>query len=145
MGQRIKGQEIEVGLVAGNRLRAELNDIRSFEMEYQLEILAEGYLGETTKRRDAVFNGISGSMSIHCHDQEILVLATEVVAKARRRGPPDYQVNIKVTLNFPNGQRPRIIIPNCELGALPIKIGGRTEYLEGTVSFEAEQANTIAV
>ena len=60
MAQRIKGQEVTVRFVQDGQVKAELNDIRSFEVGMQLEVLKEGYLGEFTDRRDDVYRGVTG-------------------------------------------------------------------------------------
>ena len=62
--------------------------------------------------------------------------------QARRR-TPGTQINIKSTLNFPNGQRPRIIIPDVSLGEFSFSFGSRTDYLAVTIPYEAQEATTI--
>lgn len=143
MGQRIKGQEVEVVLIADGRPQASLFAIRSFEMTFQQEIKSEGYLGETTNRRDAIFNGISGRFEAHVDSAQFLTLFRQIVDKARRR-TPGVQINIKATLNFPNGDRPRIVIPNVEIGDLPLNFGSRSDYGSTSITFEGETANVIS-
>jgi len=142
MSQRIKGQEVELILVAGGRPLTNITTIRSFEFAFQTEVLREGYLGETTDRRDSVFRGISARMSMHIENQDILSLFLQIVEKARRR-TPGVQINVKVTLNFPNGQRPRVLIPDVEFGELPFSFGSRSDYGEVSLSMEAAQASVI--
>lgn len=142
MGQRIKGQEVEVLILADGAPRASLFAIRSFEITLQHEIMSEGYLGETTNRRDAIFNGISGRMEAHVDSKEFLDFFFEVVNKARRR-TPGTKINIKASLNFPNGDRPRILIPDVEFGALPLNFGSRSDYGSVSLDFEAATASVI--
>ena len=87
MGQRIKGQEVQVLLIAGGVPVETLTAVKSFEVAFQIDTLTEGYLGETTDRRDAIFKGISGKMELHMEDQTILILARAIIDKARRRTP----------------------------------------------------------
>lgn len=142
MAQRIKGQEVEVILVSNGTPLTNITTIRSFEFTFQTEVLKEGYLGETTDRRDSIFRGIMARLELHVENQDVFQLFAAIVDKARRR-VPGAQINIKATLNFPNGQRPRVLIPDCEFGPLPFKFGSRSDY--GTVSLdvEASEANVI--
>jgi hypothetical protein len=142
MAQRIKGQSVEIIIVSNGVPLTNITTIRSFEMSFQTEILREGYLGETTDRRDSIFRGISARMSLHVENQDILALFTQIVDKARQR-VPGLQVNVKVTLNFPNGQRPRVMIPDVEFGELPFNFGSRSDYGEVSLSMEAQQATII--
>lgn len=133
--QRIKGQETEVLLIADGQIQDTIDAVQNFEIELQLEILKEGYLGEKSMRRDEIFNGVSGKMDLHFSDQTILKLAANIIQRAQRR-TAGYQVNVKTTLNFPGGDRPRIVLPNVSFGALPINFGSRQDYGKATLNFE---------
>lgn len=143
MAQRIKGQEVELILIVDSVPQTNITTVRSFDFAFQLEVLKEGYLGETTDRRDSIFRGIAGKFELHIENQSILTLVTTVVDKARRR-TPGTRINIKSTLNFPNGQRPRIIIPDVEIGEFPFSFGSRSDYLTSTINYEAAEAQVIA-
>lgn len=142
MAQRIKGQEVEAILVVNGAPQLSTTDIKSFELTLQLEILSEGYLGETTDRKDSVFKGIAGSLELHVENQEFLRLFQAIVDKARRR-TPGTRINLKATLNFPNGDRPRVLIPDVEFGELPLNFGSRTDYGAITLSFEASSMQVL--
>lgn len=135
MAQRIKGQEVSVLLIVDNVQQDAITDIKSFEVTFMTEILTEGYLGETTNRRDEIFNGVSGKMELNFENQEIFNLFTAVMDRARRR-TPGTQINIKAALNFPNGERPKIFINDVSFGAMPMTFGSRSDY--GTVSLDFE-------
>lgn len=143
MAQRIKGQEVEILLVVNGEPQAALFDIRSFELAFQNEILTEGYIGETTDRRDSIFKGVSGRFEAHVETEQFLAFYTAVTNKARRR-TPGTQINIKVTLNFPNGDRPRILIPDVEFGELPLNFGSRSDYGTVSINFESSEASVLA-
>lgn len=142
MAQRLKGQETEVMLVVDGTPQATITTIKSFEMTWQLEKSSEGYLGETTDRKDAFFKGISGSIDMHIENQDIFGLIVKIVDKARRR-TPGTKINIKTTLNFPNGDRPRLMIPNVEFGDIPLNLGGRGEFASVKLDFEASEAQKL--
>jgi hypothetical protein len=136
--QRIKGQEVELLLVENNVPLTTIQDIKSFEMQAQLEILKEGYLGETTDRRDSVYRGYSGKMEVHFEGRSVLEFTRRLVDKARRR-VPGARVNCKVTLVFPAGDRIRMILKDLEFGVVPLGFASRTDY--GTVSLDFEGAD----
>lgn len=136
---RIKGQEFELILIQNNVPLPAVTDVRSFEMAAQLEILKEGYLGETTDRRDSVYRGYRGRMAVHFEDRGILDLMRAAVDKARRRTATGViKINLKVTLNFPEGQRVRVVLKDLNFGEIPLSVGSRTDYAEVSLDFEGE-------
>lgn len=136
MSQRIRGQEIEVLLVVNGAPKTTITTVRSFEVTLKTEIASEGYLGETTERKDSIYKGVSGKIDLHFDNQDILKVFQTIVDKARRR-TPGTKINIKATLNFPNGQRPRVLISDAEFGALPLNFSSRSDYGSASLDFEA--------
>jgi hypothetical protein len=141
--QRIRGEEVEVILIVDGQTVGTLTAVKSFEFSYQLEIKAEGYLGEKTDRKDSVFKGIKGKMAVQLESKDVFNVIQKIIDKAQRRTPGTV-INIKAALNFPNGDRVRVIIPRCEFGEIPINFAGRTEYGETSFDFEASNAQTIS-
>lgn len=107
-------------------------------MSFQFELQREGYLGETTDRRDEVNRGVRGRMEVHFEDRAILDMIQRILDRAARR-EPGLVININATLNFPNGTRVPIQIPNAFFGEAPMSFGSRTDY--GTVGLEFEAAD----
>lgn len=142
MAQRIKGQEVELIFVEDNTPLTGVADVRSFEMEAQLEILSEGYLGETTDRKDSVYKGFSGRTELHFENRDVIDLARRLIDKARRR-TGGTRINMKVTLVFPEGERVRVLLKNLEFGAIPLGFGSRADYGTITLAFEGEDFNVI--
>ena len=142
MAQRIKGQEVEVILVLNGVAQQTITDVRNFELSWLTEIIKEGYLNETTDRYDSVFHGIKGKLDLHFENSDVFQLIQAVIDKAQRR-MPGTKVNVKATLNFPNGQRVRIIVPNVEFGEFPLNFGGRAEYGSISIDFNASQAMVL--
>jgi hypothetical protein len=136
--QRIKGQEVEVLVVLDGKVQSTITDVRSFEIAVQIELLKEGYLGETTDRRDDIFKGVSGKIELHYENKDIFDLIKALVNRARRQ-TPGTKVNVKATLRFPNGDRPRIILQDVYFGEVPLNFGSRADY--GTVSLTFESSN----
>lgn len=127
MAQRIKGQEVSIIVVAGGSTVDTLTDIMNFNMEVSLEMLEQGYIGETTNRYDEIFNGAKFDFEMHQSSQDFLTFEKQVEARARR-DQPDLEFNIVVTLNFPNGETPIVTLPDVSFGAIPFNVGSRKDY-----------------
>ncbi len=117
--------------------------VKDLSFEFKLELLQEGYLGETTDRYDSIFKGIAGDLSVDMSDPDVFNLVTSLVDKARRR-VPGVKVNIKATLNFPSGRRARVTIRDAEFGGIPVNFGGRANYGTVKLSYGASEATAIA-
>ncbi len=133
MAQRIKGQEVELLFVVNGQVQASLTDIRSFNVNPRFELKEEDYLGETSTRFDEVFKGVAFDMELHFEDAGVFQFIEKIKARAQRREPGTV-INVKATLNYPNGDRPRIILKDCFFGDLPIGFGSRTDY--GTLKID---------
>ena len=142
MAQRIKGQEVSLLLVEDNVPLVEITTIRSLEVAALLEILTEGYLGETTDRRDSVYRGYRGSIDIHFESREPLDFMRRLVDKARRR-TAGARVNCKATFNIPGSDRVRVLLKDLAFGEIPIGFGGRAEYGTIGLSFEGEDFSLV--
>lgn len=138
MGRRLKGQEVEMSMVINGTPIAAITAIKSFEAEFQQDILSEEYLGETAPRKDAIFMGVSGKFEAHIDNSESLEVINAIVDKARRR-TPGVEINVQVSLNIDQTRKRRILFPNVEFGAIPLAAGGRSEYV--TLNFEFESSS----
>ncbi len=136
MAQRIKGQEVRVVFTSPVGQETSLTDITSFEVEPQMEILSEGYLGESTERKDDIFKGARGRMEVHLESQDYFRFVQRIIDRSQRRTPADGVFSVIATLSFPNGQRPRVLLENVFFGAPPINVASREDYISGTVEFE---------
>lgn len=131
--QRIKGQEVEVLLVVDGKIQSQMTDVRSFEVAPKTEIKEEGYLGEKTNRYDEIYNGVRGRMELHFENQSVFDFWFAIIDRAKRR-TPGVKVNIKSTLRFPNGQKPRVILQDVFFGEMPMNFAGRGDY--GTLGLD---------
>ena len=140
--QRLKGQEISCIIIQDSVPLEAITDIRSFEFSYELETKDDGFLGETTNRKDSVFKGISGRMELHTSNKSTFKLIAAAVDKARRR-TPGTRINIKAAFNYPNGDRARITITDVEFGAFPINASSRTDFVTVGMTFVASEARVV--
>ena len=135
--QRIKGQEIAVAIIVDGALQTQINTIQSSEFDWEIELLEEGYLGETSNRVDSVFNLIRFNLTGHCNNEDYFLLADSIASRARRRVGGAVQIDITGTFQFPNGQTPLLVIPDCYFENIPFSVGNRNEFLEFTLSGKA--------
>lgn len=142
MSQRIKGQEVSISVITNGQPVDSLETAKSLDFTFKLEILQEGYLGETTDRYDSVYKGVSGNVEFHYSNAAPLNLAVGLIQKARRR-EANTKVNIKATLAFPSGRRARIIFRDVEFGELPFGFSSRSDYGTFKVSFACSEATPL--
>lgn len=139
---RLKGQEVSLLLIQDSAPLQTMRDFVSFESEEMLEIIREGYLGETTDRRDMVYRGFSGKCEMHIENRAYLDFRQAMVDKARRRtiGP---RVNIKNTLNFPGAGRVTILLQDVSFGPMPLNVANRAAYVNVSLTFEGASSKLV--
>jgi len=125
--QRIKGQEVEVLLVVDGAVQATLTDIQSFEAMLQFEVLEEGYLGEKNNRYDEVYKGTNGAIEMHNSSPDLFRFFQSIKDRAQRQSPGTV-VNVKATMNYPSGERRRMIFQDIFFDPMGLSFAGRTEY-----------------
>lgn len=142
MGQRIKGQEVEVSLLIDGEPQETLQFARSLEFRFMTQRKEEGYLGETTNRFDTIFNGVQGKVDYH-HDRPVPFNVIRAIVNKARRREPGTQFNLRGTLNYPNGQRARVVFRDVEFGELPITASSRQDYVGFSLDFACSEAQVL--
>lgn len=130
--QRIKGQEVEISVLVDG-VTSTFTDINSFEMSSVTETTEEGYLGEKGNRYDEFYKGWTASIKMHNGNGEIFKFQGIIKDRAQRRTPA-VQINIKATLNFPNGDRSRVILNDAFFDEMGVAFGSRDAYGETNLS-----------
>ena len=143
MAKRLTGQDTEMLVVAGGQPIDAISTIKDFKFEFEMETKDEGYIGETTNRKDALFKGIKGGFTMHLTGKAQILWVQSIIDKARNRGTGP-TVNIKTTLKFPNGDRVRYVFPDVEFGSFPFNVGGRTDFVSVTVDFMGSEGRAVA-
>jgi len=143
MAQRLKGQEVVLGFTSPDGNQAGLENVLSFEAELEVETLEEQYLGKTTKDFDDIFHGCSGQVEIHMKTADYLLFTQKVQDRAQRRTSADGQFTATATFNFPSGSRARLTFENLFFGALPLKIGGRSQYVSATIQWKCDTLRRV--
>lgn len=139
MLQRIKGQETIITILVDGELQARIDSIKDSEVSFDLEILEEGYLGETANRFDSIFNGMTVRLTGHMTNRAFVQFVEAVVAKAQRRAGGAVRIDVATTLVFPGGDLVNIGVPDCSFGPAPLTTGGRSEYGEWTLEAKASE------
>jgi len=142
MAQRIIGQNVTLAIIQDGAVLDEITTIKSFSFTFEQEIKDEGYLGETTNRKDSVFKGIKLDMDMHLANNKIFNLVKSAVDKARRR-TPGVNFTIKCKMTWPNGDVARVTFPNVEFGAFPFSSSSRTDYVSVKLDGACSEATVV--
>ncbi len=133
--QRVKGQDATLSILQGSSAIAGLL-VKSFDCTLQMETQVEGYLGEQTDRRDDIYNGVEGSMSVHFDDPSVFDFLVAAVQRAKDK-TSQVEFTLVCRVQFSSAVR-TITIPDIRFGNLAINFGGRTEYGEIPIPFSAK-------
>lgn len=141
--KRLRGEQVVIAVSGPQGTIASLDAIQSFEVEHEIDILSEGYLGEVAERKDEIFMGVSGKIDLHIEKADYLQFAQLVIDKAQRRIPANTVINITATLTFPDGRVARVLYPNVAIGTLPLNMSGRDEYVSTSVDFAGSRVRFL--
>lgn len=142
---RLKGQETSIVITSTtNGVEPAFNDIKSFEVQFDREILSEGYLGQTTEKKDDIFNGVSGNLEFHTESADVMAFAQRLNEVSKRRLPGE-SITIITTLRFPTGGTRRVVISDAKFGNIPIGIGSRKDFVNFKLEFAADDARVVAI
>lgn len=141
--RRLRGQEVSVRITRNGVLESTITAIRDFSVSFDLEVITEGYLGETENRFDDIINGCSGSFSVALEGPELLRFVTFLSERAQRRQDANIAVNITTRLSLPDGRTPRVQIKDVKFDAVPINVGGRNQYVASSFSFKGPVPKVI--
>lgn len=139
--QRIKGQEVEINVVADGQT-VSFTDINSADFSSETETLEEGFLGEKNNRYDEIYKGYTGSISMQNSSPELFNFLQIVKDRAQRR-TPGVVINVKMTLNFPSGERARVIMQDAFFDASGVSFGSRDAYGDTTIPFKGSEYRVL--
>lgn len=141
---RLRGQEVALRITRGGVLEATITAIKSFSLEVSTRILTDQFLGETTVRKDDIYDGVRGSLVLQPESQDALILQEAIRDRAQRRvAQGAAQINIAARLEFPNGERPLVIVNDAKFGPMPLGVGARDAYVDLSLNFEADDYNLV--
>lgn len=136
---RIRGEEVQIRVTRNGVLERTLTAIKSMTFTAKFAIIDRGYLGESTPRKDDIFQGVGIGLEFDQESSDAWDLIDFVKRRATRRGDQaKLKVNLSFVAIFPNGQRPRITTPDLKFNPMSINVGGREEYVGQTIAAECD-------
>lgn len=132
--RRLRGQETSVIIVADGQILKTITKIQSTEVNTEVKILEEGYLGETVNRYDEILIGYNGKIKFHVDNPDFVDFIQLLTERAARRR--EFKVNITTTFSFANGQTRRAQLQDVAFGDIPLSAGGRAEYVQASLDFK---------
>jgi hypothetical protein len=142
-GPRIKGQEVFISILSDGQLQARIDSIQSCDIEFELDLLEENYLGETATRYDSIFNGVAVTIEGHATNTQSLDLTEAIIARAQRRTGGAVRIDVAGSFKFPNGDFPTIAIVDVFFESVPISTGAREEFVSFTLTGKASEFKII--
>jgi len=139
--QRIKGQEVSILVLKDGEIQ-QFTDIQSFDFTQEMETTEEGYLGEKANRYDDMYKGYSFNIEMHNSSPELFSFLEVLKDRAQRR-TPGVVINIKATLNYPSGERARVILNDAFFDSSGINFGGRDQYGSTTIPGKGSEFRVI--
>lgn len=141
---RLIGQSVSA-IVTSNPggLETGLNDVSACEIQMDMETMSEGFLGQNTERKDAIFTGVSGNIEFQSGSAAVMSLIERIKVKQQARTAGGIVFNVIGTFRFSDGTR-RVIIPDVAFGALPITVSSRKDYVKFKVDFTADDCSFLA-
>lgn len=133
---RIKGQEVKLILSGPAGVEEDLAVV-DMEIDPQMEVLSQRYLGEKTERKDDVFNGVGIRARIHMAGPKYLRLVEKIKDRAKRRLPSNTRFNAIGVFTFPDATVERLSVEDIKFASPRINVGGGTDFVEGTIEGEA--------
>lgn len=139
---RLTGQNAEVQITENGQLLDTLTAIVSADFTVKIKLLTQGYLGETTERKDDIFMGVGGKMKLHLENKDWGRLLRSIVNRARRRQTNE-QINVSWRMTYPTGEVQKFVIGNVFFSDIPVGFSARDAYVEVDLNFEAEDFRTF--
>ena len=131
---RLRGQEVEVRIVANGTLENSITAVATFDETFKLEKKEDGFLGETNNRYDHIFQGIEGKMEFHVNSNDWMLFQNVIKLQAQRK-TPNTQINLTRTDYYANGQTSIITYADCKFGPSPTSVAGRGEFVKVSLDF----------
>jgi len=136
---RVKGSDCQVRLTTDGVLERTVVDIKSSQVVLKITRKLERYLGRISQSYDDQFEGVEGNLLVHVRSQDILVMFDKIARRAQRQTAAlNTKFGYSATIQLPNGQRPKILVPDLSFGDLPISMGGGDQYVETTIDWGSE-------
>lgn len=140
----MKGQEIRVDFISATQgvEPGVAGVVKSFEMQYDIEGLSEGFLGGLTEEKDNIFTGVSGNAEQLMRSADALSLLDRIKFVAQLRVPGE-SFQIVTTYRFEVGGTRRILIPDVKIANPNISASSRKDYVVFKYDFAANDGQIL--
>jgi hypothetical protein len=143
---RLRGQEIQIRVIRNGRIEQTLTAIKDFTWTPKFDILREGMVGETTDRRDDIYRGVAVELTFQPESKDAWTLIQLFIDRAQRRtAQANARLDVSFVAELPNGQRPRVTIPDLKTGDTPFRVPARDQYVDIKLSLEADTCKISGV
>lgn len=132
---RIRGQESQWIVTRGGIVEDTFSDITTVNFEFEGEIKSQGYLGQKTKKKDGIFNGVKGDFTIHSHTSNWFDFVLAINRK-QKRIDPTLIINMSCVFFYDDEDR-TILFPNVSFGGIPVTLGAREDYISKKFAWES--------
>lgn len=140
--ERIKGQDTEIKVIKGGDIVRAITAVKDWEFTHNIDVTSQGYIGETTERKDSIYKGTAGKCTLDLTDKDAVGFLDDLVDRARRK-VSYFKVNVLTTLNFPSGDTKRVIFQDVQFSSPNINAGSREGYLETTLNWECAEYKVL--
>lgn len=143
MGRRIRGENVAVALVS-NGVSVLLSERAVVSLEYtpQQEITSTGLLGETTERKDEVYKGCGGTLTLQASDGSVRDFIRKLNDRARR-AVPDFKVNLTAIDEYPDGDTRKVLFPDAKFGGMSTNISSRDAYVSFSLPWAVDDYRVL--
>lgn len=134
MSTRVKGQDTFVSVIVDGQLDTSIETVKSCDLEFEMDLLEENYLGEVATQYDTIYNGIMVKLELHVTRGEIFDLADAIKLRAQRKTGGATRIDITTSFWMPNGSFITIVLVDWFSESVPVSTGAREEYTSVTLS-----------
>jgi len=134
LSPRLRGQEVQFQVTAGGVLSDAFNAVADFNDTLLFEKSTQGFLGESTDRKDFMFHGVDGNFSAQVQNANWMRFQTTLKGIAQRT-TPDVKVNLIRTDFYSDGSTATRKYVDCKFGASPTAVPSRADFVKVTFDF----------
>ena len=145
MGDRvnIRGEDCRMTIVRNGEVLEELSDSVSVTCSPLMELLTTDLLGETTQRKEELFNGWQVEATVLIPRAKAFYFVGDVVKRARNQ-LIGLQVNLMYSVRFPEtGEVVRLLHRDLRFADLSIQTASRREHVNLRFNAQCSEAEVI--
>lgn len=135
---RLKGQEVEIRVIAAGSVVQEINAIATFNDNVMFELKEDGFLGEVTNRFDEILNGYGGDFEFQVTEAAWYEFIQRIEDRAKRV-TPEVIFNVIRTDFFSNGSTAIVTYEDVKWGASPTTIASRGDFVKVRLEFRTSK------